>query len=59
MRYPSVHACLARIGRDGGTVFGPRPYVLVVLVRGVVDEKVGGALIGEVSRLTWDAVSGR
>lgn len=50
---------ITRIHHDAAIVYGPRPYVLVVLVRGIADEKVSGALIAEVSRLTWDTVSER
>ena len=38
-----------------GIVYGPRPYVLVVLVRGIQDEKVSKALIAEISRVVWEA----
>jgi beta-lactamase class A len=41
---------ITRIQHDGGIVYGPRPYVLVVLVRGIQDEKVSKALIAEISR---------
>ena len=46
---------ITRIQHDGGIVYGPRPYVLVVLVRGIQDEKVSKALIAEVSRVVWEA----
>jgi len=52
-------AAKAEIHHDAAIVYGPRPYVLVVLVRGIADDKVSGALIAEVSRLTWDTVRGR
>jgi beta-lactamase class A len=41
---------ITRIHHDAAIVFGPRPYVLVVLVRGIEDEKASAALIGKVSR---------
>lgn len=48
---------ITRIHHDAGIVYGPRPYVLVVLVRGVEDEATSGALIAEISRRTWEAVA--
>ena len=47
---------ITRIQHDGGIVYGPRPYVLVVLVRGIQDEKVSKALIATVSRTIWEEV---
>jgi beta-lactamase class A len=47
---------ITRIQHDGGIVYGPRPYVLVVLVRGIQDEKVSKALIADISRAIWEAV---
>jgi beta-lactamase class A len=41
---------ITRIHHDAGIVFAPRPYVLVVLVRGLEDKKKSGALIAEISR---------
>jgi beta-lactamase class A len=46
---------ITRIQHDGGIVYGPRPYVLVVLVHGIQDEKVSKALIADVSRAVWEA----
>jgi beta-lactamase class A len=48
---------ITRIQHDGGIVYGPRPYVLVVLVRGIQDEKVSKALIADVSRTIWESTS--
>jgi beta-lactamase class A len=47
---------ITRIQHDGGIIYGPRPYVLVVLVRGIQDEKVSKALIADISRAVWEAV---
>jgi beta-lactamase class A len=47
---------ITRIHHDAGIVYGPRPYVLVVLVRGVADAQESGRLIAAISRLVWDAV---
>jgi beta-lactamase class A len=41
---------ITRIHHDAGIVFASRPYVLVVLVRGIEDQKKSGALIAQVSR---------
>ena len=40
---------ITRIHHDAGIVYGPRPYVLVVLVRGIQDEKASKALIAAIS----------
>lgn len=44
---------ITRIRHDAGIVYAPRPYVLVVLVRGVQDSTVSDALIASISRLVW------
>jgi beta-lactamase class A len=44
---------ITRIHHDAGIVYGPRPYVLVVLVRGIEDQKKSAALMAEISRLVW------
>jgi len=46
---------ITRIHHDAAIVFGPRPYVLVLLVRGVDDKKKSAALMAELSRIIWDA----
>lgn len=38
------------IQHDAAVVLGDRPYVLVVLVRGIADEKQGNALIADIAR---------
>ena len=48
---------ITRINHDAGIVFGPKPYVLVVLTRGLQEQKVSGALIASISRAVWDHVS--
>lgn len=50
---------ITRIHHDAGIVFGPTPYVIVVLVRGLDDEQRSAALIADVSRMAWSAVGGR
>jgi beta-lactamase class A len=44
---------ITKIHHDAAIVYGPRPYVLVVLVRGIEDQKVSGALIASISREVW------
>ena len=48
---------ITKIHHDGGIVYGPRPYVLVVLVRGIQDEKASGAIIADISRAVWQALT--
>jgi beta-lactamase class A len=48
---------ITRIHHDAAIVYGPHPYVLVVLVRGIEDEKVSAALIASISREVWSDVS--
>jgi beta-lactamase class A len=47
---------ITRIHHDAGIVYGPRPYVLVVLVRGVAEEKESAALIASITRAVDGAV---
>ena len=44
---------ITRINHDAAIVYTPRPYVLVVLVRGIEDEKKSAALIAEISRALY------
>ncbi len=46
---------ITRIHHDAGIVYGPRPYVLVLLVRGIDDHKKSGALMAELSRIVYNA----
>jgi beta-lactamase class A len=41
---------ITRIRHDAGIVYGKRPYVLVVLTRGIQDPKVADTLIANISR---------
>jgi beta-lactamase class A len=45
---------ITKIHHDAAIVYGPRPYVLVVLVRGIEDEKKSAALIASISREIWN-----
>jgi len=47
---------ITRIHHDAGIVYGPRPYVLVVLVRGIQEEKESAALIASITRAVDEAV---
>jgi beta-lactamase class A len=49
---------ITRIHHDAAIVYGPRPYVLVVLVRGIDNEQRSAALIADVSRIV-DGLTGR
>lgn len=44
---------ITRIRHDAGIVYGPRPYVLVVLVRGIQDPKDADTLIAAISRIVF------
>jgi beta-lactamase class A len=46
---------ITRIHHDAGIVYGPRPYLLVVLVRGIDDEKKSAALIADLSHTVYEA----
>jgi beta-lactamase class A len=46
---------ITKIHHDAAIVFGPRPYVLVVLVRGLQEEKESARLIAAISREVWVA----
>jgi beta-lactamase class A len=48
---------ITRIHHDAAIVYGPRPYVLVVLVRGIQDQKVSGPLMASISREIWSEFS--
>jgi beta-lactamase class A len=44
---------ITRIRHDAGIVFAPRPYVLVVLVRGLQESARADAVIASISRAVW------
>ena len=48
---------ITKIHHDAAIVYGPRPYVVVVLVRGIEDQKVSGALIASISREIWTTLA--
>jgi beta-lactamase class A len=47
---------ITKIHHDAAIVYGPHPYVLVVLVRGIEDQKVSGPLIASISREVWNEI---
>jgi len=47
---------ITKIHHDAAIVYGPRPYVLVVLVRGIDDQKRSAALIASISREVWSGI---
>lgn len=46
---------ITKIHHDAGIVFAPKPFVLVVLVRGIEDTKVSAALIADITRELYQA----
>lgn len=46
---------ITRIHHDAGIVRAPRPYVLVVLVRGIDSAEESGRVIAEISRIVYQA----
>lgn len=49
---------ITRIHHDAGIVFGSRPYVLVLLVRGLADHKASAALMADLTRLVHAGIAG-
>ena len=47
---------ITRIHHDAAIVFAPAPYVLVLLVRGIDDQKKSAALMAELSRAVYAGV---
>lgn len=48
---------ITRIQHDAAIVFAGRPYVLVILIRGLDDAKKGSALAARISRIVYDRVA--
>lgn len=46
---------ITRIQHDAGVVYAERPYTLVVLVRGIGDQKESKALIAKISTMIYEA----
>jgi beta-lactamase class A len=48
---------ITRIHHDAAIVFAPRPYTLVLLVRGIEDQKKSAVLMAEMSRVVYEATA--
>lgn len=46
---------ITKIHHDAAIVFAPRPFVLVILVRGIADTKVSAALMADITRELYQA----
>ncbi len=46
---------ITAIYHDAGIVYGRKPYVLVVLTRGLQEEQAAQKLIADISRVVWEA----
>ena len=47
---------ITKIHHDAAIVYAPRPFVLVVLVRGISDQKDSAALIADITKMLYQAV---
>jgi beta-lactamase class A len=47
---------ITRIQHDAGIVYAARPYTLVILVRGIDDEKKSKALIAQISKIIYKTI---
>ena len=50
---------ITRIHHDAAIVYGPRPYILVVLVRGIEDKTRSAAVIAEISKAAYQTAARR
>jgi beta-lactamase class A len=46
---------ITKIHHDAAIVYAPRPYLLVLLVRGIEDQKTSAALMADLSRAVYEA----
>ncbi len=46
---------ITRIHHDAAIVYAKRPYVLVILVRGIQEQKVSAALMEQISRTVYES----
>jgi len=46
---------ITKIHHDAAIIFAPRPFVLVILVRGIADIKVSSALMADITRQFYQA----
>ncbi|MEI6666992.1 MAG: serine hydrolase [Acidobacteriota bacterium] len=49
---------ITKIHHDAAIVYGPKPFVLVILVRGIEDRKASAALMAAIARLLYDEATG-
>ena len=49
---------ITKIHHDAAIVYGPKPFVLIVLVRGIEDRKVSAALMAAIARMLYDDATG-
>ena len=47
---------ITKIHHDAAIVYGPRPFVLVILVRGIQEQKESAALMAAISREVWNSL---
>lgn len=47
---------ITRVHHDAAIVYAPRPFVLVILTRGIDDQAQSAALIADITRLLYEAV---
>ena len=47
---------ITRIQHDAGIVYAARPYTLVILVRGIDDQKKSTALIAQLSKIVYKSI---
>jgi len=50
---------ITRVHHDAAIVYGPNPYVLVLLVRGIEDKKQSAALMAELSKAVYESATRR
>jgi beta-lactamase class A len=48
---------ITNIHHDAGIVLGPRPFVIVVLTRGIPETTVSAGLIARIARDSWLEIS--
>ncbi|HEU0107600.1 MAG TPA: serine hydrolase [Vicinamibacteria bacterium] len=47
---------ITKVHHDAAIVYGPRPFVLVILVRGIQEQKESAALMAAISREVWSSL---
>src|SRR5258706_10666761 len=47
---------ITKIHHDAAIVYGPRPFVLVILVRGIQEQKESAALMAAISKEVWNSL---